>query len=335
MRSLTETHSKPHRVGWRRNRTRDAEREDSQTRPPSGLRTVGLILGPYRNLTTLTASLLALHPHCQVLNHAGARLLTNRRNFLSKYTPERFERFCTTALSFTIDGERGDFGGSIRLSHAFDHPRLRQLYEERYGAVDMKDEIATLVWKESQLVTNHIRKSPARIDRLLQLAPQIRFIMPIRNPLDCARSNVYTGHARTIRGAVPNDVVDVLDHIIETIGWFSRLEREQPDRFFMFYQDDESGEISRGLLGALELTHDPRWCTAFDAGFDVVGEYYGHNAGLHQALAVSMGRHLSDLPVVRERVLHLVRSTDESRPLSTRTAFTEPDDGFIAGSKQP
>ncbi|MHB8529324.1 MAG: hypothetical protein ACYC8V_07420, partial [Caulobacteraceae bacterium] len=39
-----------------------------------GVRRTAVILGPYRNLTTLTASVLALHPQCQVLNHASDRI---------------------------------------------------------------------------------------------------------------------------------------------------------------------------------------------------------------------------------------------------------------------
>ena len=35
------------------------------------------LLGPYRNLSTLTASIAALHPNCQVLNHAGEKILNN------------------------------------------------------------------------------------------------------------------------------------------------------------------------------------------------------------------------------------------------------------------
>ena len=51
---------------------------------PSQLRSVCLALGPYRNLTTLTAGILSLHPQCQVLNHAGVRLLPDpERNFLA------------------------------------------------------------------------------------------------------------------------------------------------------------------------------------------------------------------------------------------------------------
>ena len=39
----------------------------------SRVRNVVMALGPNRNMTTLTASLIALHPSCQVLNNAGNR----------------------------------------------------------------------------------------------------------------------------------------------------------------------------------------------------------------------------------------------------------------------
>ena len=39
---------------------------------------VCLTPGPYRNLTTLTVSVLYLHPDYQVLNHAGTRLFVKK-----------------------------------------------------------------------------------------------------------------------------------------------------------------------------------------------------------------------------------------------------------------
>lgn len=54
--------------------------------------TVCSILGPYRNLTTLTASCLMLHPNIQVLNHYH-QLNSQVDNFLLNYSDENFERF--------------------------------------------------------------------------------------------------------------------------------------------------------------------------------------------------------------------------------------------------
>ena len=45
----------------------------------STLETICLLSGPYRNLTTLTASMAVLHPNCQVLNHAQGRILPHNK----------------------------------------------------------------------------------------------------------------------------------------------------------------------------------------------------------------------------------------------------------------
>ena len=51
------------------------------------LRSVCLMLCPYRNLTTLTASMAALHEHWQVLNHVI--FADPRLNFFRGYTVPR------------------------------------------------------------------------------------------------------------------------------------------------------------------------------------------------------------------------------------------------------
>src|SRR5690349_16380034 len=95
------------------------------------IRSVCLFLGPYRNLTTLTASLLFLHPRCQVLNHAACRIFGDPRfDFLADYSERRFNDFMRYAIHASRGGRRGQFGGSITHSHAFDEQYLtRELFE--------------------------------------------------------------------------------------------------------------------------------------------------------------------------------------------------------------
>src|ERR1041384_7876359 len=87
----------------------------------SDLETVCLALGPYRNLTTFTASLIALHPNCQVLNHGGERVFSNPdMNFFLGYDKKKFDYFAQYAIMISGSGRRGFYGGSIIHSHAFD-----------------------------------------------------------------------------------------------------------------------------------------------------------------------------------------------------------------------
>lgn len=272
------------------------------------IRTVGLILGPYRNLTTLTASALSLHPECQVLNHGGPRLLKGRRDFIRRGGKRRLDRFCQAAIEASTSGRRGDYGGSIRLSHAFDREEMQQLYQARYDDRDVKDSIKVLVWKESAFVTNRIRSEPGRIVRLVHDEPRLRFLMPVRHPFDCAQSNVRTGHATRIIGADPEDVTSVLDRIVEMIGWFATLMASYPDRFFMFYENDDSQTIADGLIRTLCLGEDPQWRSALTTAFAIQRSQYEYPSEIREAFNESVRHHLAELPEVAERLDGLVRS---------------------------
>ncbi|MEM7479491.1 MAG: hypothetical protein AAF483_31280, partial [Planctomycetota bacterium] len=77
----------------------DGDLVESLTRDIGECQSVCLALGPYRNLTTLTAATLFLHPNCQVLNHAGSRIYGNTEvDFLADYSRERFDRFIQFAI---------------------------------------------------------------------------------------------------------------------------------------------------------------------------------------------------------------------------------------------
>jgi hypothetical protein len=269
---------------------------------------VGMILGPYRNLTTLTASILSLHPDCQVLNHGGKRLLHGRQDFIAAYDDDRLDRFCASAIEASVSGKRGEYGGSIRVSHAFDSEVLSDLYEKRYGNEMLKENIACLVWKESQLVTNRIRSSPDNMRHLIEAAPRLRFLMPVRNPVDCALSNMRTGHAEHIEGADRSDLANVLDRILEEIAWFSRVSAGHPDRFLMFFQDDTPTEICDGLVRTLGIDDDLEWRDAVGVAFEVKGTRYRYAPSLLLAFDESVTRHFEGLSEIAGRITTLVTS---------------------------
>jgi hypothetical protein len=271
--------------------------------------TVTLFLGPYRNLTTLTASMLSLHPECQVLNHGGTRLLRGRQDFIGSYSDARLDRFCASAIKASVGGKRGAYGGSIRLSHAFDSEAVSTLYGKRFGDATLKDHIACLVWKESQRVMNLIRSSPQKIHDLVEAAPRLRYLMPVRNPIDCALSNIRTGMAGIIEGADSTDLASVLDHILEEIAWFSRVSAVHPDRFFMFFQDDEPVMICDGLVRTLGISNDKEWRDDVSVAFKVRSKGHQPEPGLRAAFDESIRQHFDGLPEVAGRIVALVNSS--------------------------
>ncbi|HEV8065347.1 MAG TPA: hypothetical protein VGP46_10970, partial [Acidimicrobiales bacterium] len=267
-----------------------------------------------RNLTTLTASVLSLHPECQVLNHAGKRTLVDQQDFIAHTTEDHFRAFCAAALKASEAGKRGDYGGSILFSHAFFNDQLRDLYKSRYGDSVAKERPRCLVWKDSQWITARIRQSPDTMDRVIEQIPETRFLLPVRNPFACAKSNLKTGHAQRIP-AIEQTSSGVLEWILENAAWFAQLARRHPDRFVMFYEDDTSSEIADRLVGLLEIGDDERWREELELVFDVRPVSYTHEAKMYRVFERSLERWYGDLPEVAARLRAIVGA---SRP---RTRF--------------
>jgi hypothetical protein len=234
--------------------------------------TVCLALGPYRNLTTLTAGLLSLHPECQVLNHGAARVFPIRQvDFLRRYSDKRFLNFTRYAIYLSQGGRRGNFGGSITLAHAFDHGAMRDAYRARYGESLVKPEVGAVFWKESMRVSNRIRERGVDLGELFAANDRVRFLMPIRNPLDCALSNQKTGHARHFHGLGDGGIEEILDRVLDEIA----------------------AEAMNGLSDFLEVSRDERWVRDSLACYDLKPPY-AHDPALVDHYRKSLQQRFSE-----------------------------------------
>jgi hypothetical protein len=222
---------------------------------------VCLALGPYRNLTTLTASTLFLHPNCQVLNHGGGRIFGRRNvDFLSDYTEEKFDRFIQYAIRLSTKGKRGRYGGSITLSHAFDsgHP-MKEIFFSTGNRL-LKKKIRCLFWKESFRTSRLIREKNVDLGSIFKRNDRLRFLLPIRNPLDCALSNMKTGHVNLFENLNGQSTeFEVLQAVLDEILWFAKLEEEYPGRFFHYFEHSISREMLGRLASFLELDPLESW----------------------------------------------------------------------------
>jgi len=237
---------------------------------------VAILLGPYRNLSTLTAALLALHPNVQVLNHAGWRVLgVGGIDFLLSPDPDVLARFIDFATQASQGGRAGNYGGSILLSHAFDSVRMKDAYARRFGDQAIKQRVHCLLWKESLRVGVHLRRHGVDIAGLFRSLPSLRFVLPIRHPLDATISNLKIGHwslfpqlARhpqtqsPVAASKPPKPAQVLRAILEEIRWFADLERADPDRCFHLFQTDFGRDGLESLARFLSLDPDREWLEA-------------------------------------------------------------------------
>jgi len=252
-----------------------ADLKASEQLDVSGVKTVCLAIGPYRNLTTLTASVLFLHPSCQVLNHGGSRVFGNASiDFLSSYSKDKLDRFIAFAMTISSKGQRGGAGGSIVHSHAFDDKhKLKDIYEQS-SVAQGKQVIQSLFWKESLHTSNLLQNKHIDVAALLAQEPRLRFLMPIRNPLDCAVSNQKTGHVGIFRGLQKDaQLADVLVAILEEIYWFAGLQQRHPDRFFNYFEHSVSIEMLTHMAEFLQLPPDTEWLSNALAAMEIDSSY--------------------------------------------------------------
>jgi len=122
-------------------------------------------------------------------------------------------------------------------------------------------------------------------DRLCTTFPDLRFLMPIRNPLDCAVSNVSTGAIEYLAGK-GNDVS--LERAIElglvAYDWVRNKRDNRPDRIFVFTQYDERPTVFGALADFLHLTRYEDWIHDTTEAFRITREYQ------HSAKAVDYTR---------------------------------------------
>lgn len=236
------------------------------------LKTVCLTLGPYRNLTTLTASVLFLHPRCQVLNHAGGRVFGDERiDFLAEYSDERFQTFVRYALHACTTGRRGSHGGSIKHSHAVVE---RSDMAEAVAGMAPKEQVTCLLWKESLRTSNHIRHCGVDLADVLAKNEALRFLMPVRHPLDCAVSNIRKGHVRHFDGLTAGaDTETTVAAILDEFVWFRNLQKRHSERFFHYVAHDEPRQVLARLATFLQLEAEQEWLEVGTEAFQVSSQY--------------------------------------------------------------
>lgn len=207
---------------------------DAEALDVSSVRTLCLALGPYRSHASVTASIIATHPHGQAINHGGRLVLGDARlDLLLDPTPSTTDRFLR-------------YGLHIALGRAGEPPP---------GA----PEILTFLWSDPHRVSRHIRQHNLDLDPLLQREPRLRFLMTIRHPIACAYANYRMGTGRLFGISPDASVAEYLDGVLREILWFMELEKTHPDRFLHLHAADFGPDSADRLAAFLEVEAPEPW----------------------------------------------------------------------------
>ncbi len=228
------------------------------------IKTVCLFLGPNRNLTTLAASVLALHPNCQVMSHGGQRVFPDPElNFLKDYSDEKFVKFCHFVYVMSQTRDKGSFGGGITITHAFRyHKIMRNTFRRRYGRSMLKEDVQSLVWKEAHRTDDFIEQNNIDVATLLAKNEKLRLLMPVRNPLHIAFSYFTRKgfRANFFNDQVENPEINVLlERLLEKMKRAIALHNAFPDRVLVFFEDDVSPALFKKMAGFLRIDADEQW----------------------------------------------------------------------------
>jgi len=255
---------------------------------------IGLMLSPYRNLTTLACAALALHPHIQVMNHGFARIESeDGLKFITDGKAESLDHFCGLLIRLSEGGRQGDYGGSILHSHAFEHDGVMAAYQRLVGDAQIKPVIQAVVWKESGRLREHLKEFQVSPLDLAAKFDQLYFISPVRNLLDHAyglqKFYATLGLQSYVRRSLADVEIDsILRYIIACHLEFWNYSRAMPTRFFMFGENEMNGKTLHRLGRFLGVDPISDWIRNASPLFISKNHYEhlpGHEALLQQLLA--------------------------------------------------
>jgi hypothetical protein len=197
-----------------------------------------------------------LHKHVQVLNHYPSINSDSKTDFLKTYSGQKVNYFMDKVLDISAREEsiKGE-GGVITTSHAFrEHKIMKDTYYKRYKTA-AKGMVRSIVWKDSHRNTNIIMANNS-LDLLLSEDERFRFMLPIRNPMDCAKSNFPGWKSLFVGGADSKE--DVLRIILEMYGWFFNHESNHKHRMMYFFED-ESDKFISNFEQFCKVEEDENW----------------------------------------------------------------------------
>jgi len=228
-----------------------------------------IMLGPYRNLTTVTVSTISLHPEVMILNHGVEKVLGKEEIdfFTGDFSHEKVENFKQLILDTSENKSYNN--------HAFKVERMKKTFNKRYKKGKDYSAIKTLLWKETMRITNILSANKSKMQEILDERPDVKFLLPIRNPIDCTMSNangMWKYLVGGVEGTFFNEQVSIFDNpslsanrrylniILESHAWFINLMGNYPDRFMCFFENEMTNEGTLDqICDFMNIRHSAEW----------------------------------------------------------------------------
>ena len=259
------------------------------------VRTLCLALGPYRSYTTVTAGYIGTHPHCLALNHGGSSVIGDPElDFIAHRRPQVTDNFLRYALALADHG----------LPH---EAKLRPLRRRlpRAAGDGFRREPRVIFWNDAQRMARHLRRHNVHFDELFRKEPRLRFLLTLRNPIDCAASLVHTGLTRHLQLEPGASLQTVLEAVLREFHWFATLEKRHPDRFFHLAPTTFDPDQAQALARFLGVEADPAWIARATKLFHFEQRRF-HDSTLTAQCRQAVERYFENLPEFGNLLLGLL-----------------------------
>ncbi len=233
------------------------------------VKTICITVVSSRNLTTLFSSICMFHPEIQILNHFPSINKSDSTNFLVEYSDAKIADFISKVdeinrKSLKISGE----GGVITKAHAFNsNTEMKNEFFKRFKN-EQKVNYKSIIWKDSFRNHTLVRKNFAE---LIDKTDMLRFLLIVRNPMDCATSCSSPGYNAMFEKP---DKESILNELFERYKWFFECEKRYP-KFFMSFFEFEALDKADDLQEFLQVNQSSQWKKDFEK-FWIMQKTYNH-----------------------------------------------------------
>ena len=174
----------------------------------------------------------------------------------------------------------------------------------------LKERITCLFWKESLRTSNYIRQKKVDLGKIFEKEERLRFLLPIRNPLDCAKSNLRTGHASRFQGlTASSSEIEVTKAVLDEILWFAELHGQYPGRFFYYFEHEISREMLINLAAFLQIDPRETWLTNAHSAMKIM-KSYDHDANLVTFYKEYVNTRFEKFPILKNGLLLFMRRNE-------------------------
>jgi hypothetical protein len=225
-----------------------------------------------RSLSTLFSSACMLHPNITILNHYPLINTNNKTNFLLDYSDKKVKNFIQTVDDINRNETHvPSKGGVITVSHAFKKGNMSEVFYERYSKAE-KENVRSIIWKDGSRNMSVIKK--INVESVISKNKRIKFLMIIRNPMDCATSNSKPGYNQNFR---KKDKFSILEELFERYNWSFKMEKKYPNNFFHFFEHEIGNDLLDNIQDFLKVPRDNQWREDFKKVWVILSKYNHEN----------------------------------------------------------